>query len=287
MPNSSTPQTRLSVCAGSFYPADPAELLTWIERCLVTPSEDVPPPRILIVPHAGYLYSGAVAGAGFAQVKNVSRVILLGVSHYAAFDHAAVYTGDFWKTPLGKVATDHDTIGALLRSSAAFRADNTVHNREHGLEVQLPFLQVVLHEFQLVPLLLGGEDGNLPRRVAATLAGVLDEHTLLVVSSDLSHYPSQADAERVDRCTLDAILTLDPARFQQAIAQQLSSGVRGLFTCACGAKAIDTALRVAQTLRLETAQVLAYTNSGEVSDDSRQVVGYASVGFYGATNTRQ
>lgn len=271
-------QIRRPAFSGLFYPADPSTLTLLIQQCLHNHAESTGErPRILIVPHAGYVFSGRVAGAGYAQVRDCSTVILLGVSHRDRFDTIAAYLGTSWQTPLGQVDVDRGMVNDLLHSCSAFRVDNDAHKYEHTLEVQLPFLQQVLENFRIVPLLLGSRHAS--HDVSAALARLFDDQTLLVVSSDLSHYPCQADAEIVDHQTIEAILSTDPDDFQKVITTQLRRGVPGLLTCACGAAAIEAALRVGQILHLIRPRMLAYQNSGHVTGDTHQVVGYTSIAF--------
>ena len=229
-------------------------------------------PRILIVPHAGYFLSGRVAGAGFAQVRDCTTVILLGVSHRSEFETVAVYLGDSWQTPLGTVPIDRDLVLDLVAACPIFRINNGVHKYEHTLEVRS-----VLEDFRIVPLLLGNHLAI--RDASAALARVFNDQTLLVVSSDLSHYLSQTEAEMVDRPTIDAIMSLDPEQFEVVMFRQMRRGMTGLLTCACGASAVEVALRMAQHLRFDQAVLLAYANSGSVTGDSHRVVGYASIAF--------
>ena len=269
--------TRLPAVAGAFYPDTPARLSTMVARMLDA-EEEAEVPRILIAPHAGYVYSGPVAGAGFARVGRPSRVILLGVSHRHRFEHVAASGMARWQTPLGTVDVDRTMTDALVDASPLFTIDDDVHRQEHGLEVELPFLQTMLEDFRIVPLLLGGEQDDLVQRVSAVLAARMDETTLLLVSSDLSHYPTQADAERIDRATIRAILSLDPAQFKQAISNP--AGIPGLATRACGAAAIRVALHIARRLGMTHARLFDYRNSGDMGGDPQSVVGYASIGVF-------
>jgi MEMO1 family protein len=264
--------------SGLFYPADPDSLREVVRHCLSRPAGSATEkPRILIVPHAGYLLSGPVAGTGFAQVRDCSTVILLGVSHRHSFEAVAAYLGMGWQTPLGTVLIDRQVVLSLVNTCPLVSINNNVHRYEHTLEVQLPFLQQVLEDFRIVPLLLGNQDAI--GEISTAIAQVFDDQTLLVISSDLSHYPGRDDAERVDRQTIEAILSADPETFQKVVTGQLRRGIQGLLTCACGATAIEVALRVAQMLHLGKPRLLAYQNTGEITGDARAVVGYTSIAF--------
>jgi MEMO1 family protein len=271
---------RQPAVAGTFYPAAPAELATLVKRLLSSPTtSDQRQPAILVVPHAGYTYSGAVAGAGFSQVADGSRVILLGVSHHAEFDGVAVDSAHGWQTPLGETSIDRDLARKLIETSGLFCLNSSVHRFEHALEVHLPFLQMTLPRFQILPLLLGSHSSDIAHQLSYMLADVIDNQTLLVISSDLSHYPTQAAAEQVDQRTIQAILAGDPEHFRQVLAAQMRMGIPGLTTCACGASAIEVAIRAANLLRLRQSRLISYTNSGAISSDPQRVVGYASITF--------
>jgi AmmeMemoRadiSam system protein B len=191
---------REAAVAGSFYPADPGELQSMVHRMLdaVAPRAG-PPPKALIVPHAGYVYSGAVAAAAYARLRpyqaQYRRVVLLGPGHCVAFRGLAASSADAFRTPLGDVPVDHAALGALPGDVVS--VIDAAHRPEHSLEVQLPFLQSVLADFELLPLLVG--DAR-----AAEVAAMIDRlwggpETLLVVSSDLSHYLPYERAREVDR----------------------------------------------------------------------------------------
>lgn len=263
--------------AGSFYPSDPMRLKHQVEAFLAQAQRD-PSARIVIAPHAGYTYSGQTAGFGFAQLRQADTVILLGVSHRDFLERAAVYHGDSWQTPLGNVTINQQVAEQLLQAESIFYLDNRAHQHEHGLEVEVPFLQVTLDDFTIVPVLMSKAQPAFIDRVAAALADIVDDRTVLVVSSDLSHYPAQSDAEQVDRQTIDAILSGDIAGFREAI--RAAGSFPGLVTCACGAAAIEVGLKVAERLQLNDIRLLHYTNSGTISGDPAQGVGYAAIGFY-------
>jgi AmmeMemoRadiSam system protein B len=272
---------RFPTMAGKFYSNDPETLSERIDQFLETAAFDdeaIQNPRILIVPHAGYMYSGQVAATGFAHINPVTRVILLGVSHHEYFSGATLYWGDLWRTPLGSVPVDKATV-EKLEALPHFRENSRIHQSEHGLEVQLPFLQKVLDEFSIVPILLSQMSKEVIDDVAQTLFELMDEQTLLVVSTDLSHYPCQEDAERVDRQTILAILSGDIDELEATIDRQMGNNIPNLGTCACGATAVKVAMRMAQLMGLEDARLLQYMNSGDVSGSSSRVVGYAAIAF--------
>ena len=196
-------KVRPTAVAGRFYPADPADLRGSVEGFLdfVAPWSG-PPPRAVVAPHAGYVYSGQVAAAAFATVRGArfERVALLGPSHYVQFGGMALPRAEAFATPLGELPLDPGA-RAELAGLEIVPAD-APHAREHSLEVELPFLQVALGEFRLVALAAGDES---PQRVAAALDRLADERTLVVVSTDLSHYLPYEEAQRRDEVTSRAI----------------------------------------------------------------------------------
>ncbi len=266
--------------AGSFYPAEPSRLDSLINRLLkeAPPSPTEGRLKILIVPHAGIEYSGAVAAAGFKQIerKDYTRVILLGASHYSGFDFAAVFDQGAWQTPLGKVKVDEGLAGRMMDPENKILAVPEVHAEEHSLELELIFLQKVLTDFEIVPILLGQVFEETLKALSRKIAENLDEETLLLVSSDLSHYPTYEIAEKVDQETIAAILTGDAKTFTSIVSKDLSAG---LVTRACGYQAIEVGLRIVQRLDLEGKEI-KYENSGGVTGDKKQVVGYGALAFY-------
>jgi AmmeMemoRadiSam system protein B len=258
--------------AGTFYPQDAVQLARMVDIYLkpVVAFQ----PLLLIVPHAGYVYSGDVAGAAFGSASDVDRVILVGVSHNHAFTDVRLSAVESWQTPLGNVMLNRSIISRLLDRYPIFRIDEAVHRREHGLEVQLPFLQRQLPDSTIVPILLShlAPDG-LEQFVEAVLT-LLERRTLLVISSDLSHYPMPDDAERVDGMTIQKILDNDIAAFDRHLQLPARHTIPGLATCACGALAIKAGMLIASRLQLE-GQLLRYANSGTASG----AVGYAAIAY--------
>jgi AmmeMemoRadiSam system protein B len=268
---------RKPVVAGAFYPADKNTLINQI-NIFLNKAKKIKVKgflKILIVPHAGYDYSGQTAAWGFKQLKkqNYSRVIILGISHRSYFSYAAVYHQGAWQTPLGKVEIDE----ALVHNFLA-KVDLKPHQEEHSLEVELPFLQRILKDFKIVPILLSQTTPRLLENLAAAIVSRLNQKTLLVISSDLSHYPSYKIANKVDRKTINSILTGKPERFNRIIQTGLDQP--GVETCACGAEAIKVGMMVAKKLGIKKIKLLNYSNSGDRGGDKNQVVGYASIGFY-------
>ncbi len=261
--------------AGMFYPDDPKILRRDIGRYLETAETGNPPSdiRAVISPHAGYLYSGQVAAYGYKAVSShtYDTVIILAPSHRAYFQGIAIWDEGAFKTPLGSVTVDSQSAAGLLSSKGVFRANKDVHRGEHSLEVQLPFLQYVFKEFQLLPLLVGVADEKEYGEAAEGLAEVISESErrfLIVASTDLSHYYPYDEAVRIDAVTIDHLRNFDIAGMVRDIRSEKAQ--------ACGAGPMITAMMTAVKLGAHSSSVLKYANSGDVSGDLSGVVGYVS-----------
>lgn len=274
---------RLPVYAGQFYSENSGQLKSEIKKYLdksssISQNGKV---RILIVPHAGYEYSGQTAAWGFGQLsgQKYSKVILLGASHTAYFDHAAVYGKGSWETPLGKVEIDED-LALALADEKLIKNDTSPHEKEHSLEVELPFLQTVLPSFKIVPILVSNTSEELKDELAFRIAQNFDDETLLVISTDLSHYPTGEAAEKVDSQTIEVILTGKNDLFEKRIIEIENQNYEGVDTAACGQKAIAIVLKVAEYLRLKDLVKISYSHSGQITGDNSRVVGYGAVGVW-------
>lgn len=258
---------RVAAVAGTFYPAEAPALRAAVSQCLG--AVDAAPeleraPKLLIVPHAGFVYSGPVAAHAYAVLarwrQRIRRVVLLGPAHRVALNGLAAPSTRSFETPLGSVPIDREAL-ALLADLPQVRASDTAHALEHSLEVQLPFLQSVLEDFKLVPLVVGRAD---PEQVAAVLERLWGgDETLIVISSDLSHYLPYEEAQRIDRATVERMLKLDP---------ELDH------TQACGATPIAAGLIAARRHAL-AARLLDLRNSGDTAGDRSRVVGYCAMAF--------
>jgi AmmeMemoRadiSam system protein B len=251
--------------AGFFYPSDPGELAELINACFadaVRPAQGALAPKALVVPHAGYICSGPVAASGYLRLAlvaaTVRRVVLLGPSHRVPLRGVAVSSADAFVTPLGLVPVDGDARRAALRLPGV-RTDDAPHAMEHSLEVQVPFLQSALDRFDLLPLAVGHVDTETVAGVIAALAGGAE--TLIVISSDLSHYQPYDVARQQDRRTAAAVVALDADRIGDLDA--------------CGAYALRGLLRWAWTQGM-TVERLDVRNSGDAAGDRSRVVGYGS-----------
>lgn len=252
--------------AGMFYPADPDQLRHDVEDYLSRVSSIGRPPKAIIAPHAGYIYSGPVAASAYACLKSahdkIKHVILLGPAHRVAFIGLAAPSVKAFRTPLGDITINQNLLKQLERLPQVTIMD-TAHELEHSLEVQLPFLQILLDEFDLLPLVVGDADKDAVAE-ALNLAWGGDD-TLVVISSDLSHYHDYATAQDMDQNTSKAIETLQPDDIHNEMA--------------CGRNPINGLLLVARKKGL-TASILDLRNSGDTAGPSDKVVGYGAYVFH-------
>jgi len=277
---------RKAAVAGQFYPGEKAELSANLDNLLTQATPSAVPkekiPQILIVPHAGYSYSGTVAAQGFAELKNrrYQRVILLGSSHRTFFENAAVSTVDGWETPLGIVKVDKEFTQKLLGENIGLSTDPEYQAAEHSLEVEIPFLQHIFgDELKIVPILLGQTTPEFEEKLATALFKYIDSSSLIVVSTDLSHYSVYETANEVDQQTIAAILTGNPATLDQTTTELMAQGHPNLQTCVCAQTAVRVALHLGQKLGGLESKFLKYTNSGDTGPQKDQVVGYAAIAF--------
>jgi AmmeMemoRadiSam system protein B len=255
---------RPAAVAGMFYPDAPSRLAADVRGYLAQVAANDLRPKAVIVPHAGYVYSGSIAAAAFARLTpmrgTVTRVVLMGPTHRVAVRGLAVSTARAFATPLGAVAVDADAV-TRARALPQVVASDPAHALEHSLEVQLPFLQSVLGEFSLVPFAVGQATSD---EVAAVLDALWGgPETLIVVSSDLSHYHRYDEARALDRRTADAILALEPSLDHEQ---------------ACGATPVNGLLLCAKRRGL-VPTLLDLRNSGDTAGDKSRVVGYGSFAF--------
>ena len=249
--------------AGGFYPGDKEALTKAVETYLAAAKDHkIKDLRGLISPHAGYIYSGPTAAIGYKQLagRDIQTVIVLAASHRMRFSGASIPPVDAYRTPLGLVRLSPKAV--QLAKTAPFVSENAPHEQEHSLEVQLPFLQTVLKDFSLVPVVYGNVD---PKAVAETLAKHLDDKTLIVASTDLSHHMPYSTANILDGDCVKAICSLDIDR------------TVGQF--ACGKLPVLTLMHIAKT-RGWQAKLLDYRNSGDTAGDKSRVVGYAAIAFF-------
>ena len=262
---------RLPAVAGTFYPAHPGHLRTAVERFLVRTVDPVSPAAVM-VPHAGYVYSGSTAGKTFAASNLPQTLIILCPNHTGLGARLAYTASGSWRTPLGDVPVDERLARAMAEAFPALEDDPIAHQREHAIEVQLPFLQVLLGEFTFVPVVVGtralGELEGLGRAMAGAVAGSKGS-VAMVVSSDMNHYEDVQTTRDKDSAALDAVLHVDPARLYREVHERRIS--------MCGSAPAVAALFACRGLGADKADLVDYTHSGAVTGDDAQVVSYAGV----------
>lgn len=276
-------EVRPPVVAGQFYPESASILKLAIEQFI---GDALPPqaqkPLAIVVPHAGYIYSGQICADGWNQVRggDYEVVVLLGTNHTTAgLRKIALYPGSGFRTPLGTAMVDRDMVAAIQAASADCALDRGPHIREHSVEVQVPFAQVLFPQARIIPAIVGEADPALCSRFGNALASVLKgRRALIVASSDLSHYPSAKDAEDADMKVLEAVATLEPAILQKTIRTQMARRIENLSTCACGEAPIMTAMAASKGMGAASGRIVSYAHSGNLPIGERErVVGYGAV----------
>src|SRR5271157_1562040 len=279
------PKVRQAAVAGSFYPADPKVLSAMIDDLLAKASgPQITDPIIAVVaPHAGYVYSGPVAAYTYAQLKGhkYTRVVVIAPTHFVSFDFTSVYDGDAYTTPLGQVPIDKEFARRLAKMSSTIQLSDKGHQAtadapEHSVEVELPWLQKILGNFELVPIVMGDQSYESSRALGVALAKMLrnDHDTLVLASSDLSHYHPYADAESIDHKTLHALEAYDYYSMSRNF-QYRGPGEPGIWE-ACGGAPIVAAMIYAERMGANKAEVMKYANSGDITGDKTRVVGYSA-----------
>ncbi len=257
--------------SGQFYPGDPVELREMLTGFMPTP-KTLHQAVGIISPHAGYPYSGAIAGQTFSQVKAPERAIILGPNHHGYGHPWAVYPEGCWLTPLGKCAVDGELVTRILEDCPGTGADKLAHKYEHSLEVQLPFLQILSPSLQIVPICLGGGALQDLLEFGENLGRVIQNYpksTLMVASSDMTHYEPDVIARRKDMKAIERILELDPNGLWETVRKHKIS--------MCGVLSVVVMLSAAKFLGASKATLVHYGNSGDATQDFAQVVGYAGV----------
>ncbi len=266
--------------SGQFYTADPGRLSSeiddYIRRAGVHPlAKRV---EIVIVPHAGYMYSGWVAAYGFkaAAGNPYQTIVILAPSHYSGFDGIAVWGGEGgFQTPLGVASVDHEFAKKLMAEDEKFYFARQAFEQEHSLEVEIPFLQKVFKDFKIVPVIMGQPSYQMLERFAASLNKIIGDRrdVLIVVSTDLSHYHNDAKAREMDRLTINTVKELNAEGIWRGCQLRTSMEM-------CGFVPVTAALLYARERGLKGVEMLRYANSGDVTGDKDKVVGYTSIVIY-------
>ena len=262
--------------AGRFYPDDPARLRAAVDSLLASEGSENTDRKIpalaCVVPHAGYAYSGAVAGEVYRRIEIPERVIFVGPRHFPRGAPLAILSSGGWQTPLGTAPIDSALADEITRAFPLLREDALAHSSEHSLEVQIPFVQRLAPSFKFVPIVIGPANWEILEALGHALAAVIGdrhERVLLVASSDMNHYESDAVTRVKDRKAIDQVLALDPRR--------LFDTVRNESISMCGYAAAAAVLVAARDLGAKHAELVRYSTSGEVNGDLQEVVGYAGM----------
>jgi AmmeMemoRadiSam system protein B len=267
---------RLPAVAGRFYPSNPAELTSLVNKYAKKELGNVPAQvKACLVPHAGYVYSGHVAGAVFARVALPKRILILGVRHFPRGESVAILSKGAWRTPLGDVEIDASLAETLRGACRLLQEDSVAHSGEHSLEVQLPFLQVLAPGFTFVPVALGTvryEDLVSVGEAMARVLAAQSEDALLLTTSDLNHYEDDATTRRKDGKAMDQLLAMD--------ARGLYDTCRREEISMCGLGPAVAMLTAVRAMGAKNAELVRYATSGDVSGDRDAVVGYAGMIFH-------
>jgi len=263
---------RPAAVAGAWYPGTANALASAVDRHLAGATRDVGGDLVaLVAPHAGLMYSGPVAAHAYRLLRGrtFDVAVLVGPSHYVAFDGVALPGASGFETPFGVAPIDEELTASLLESSPVVREYRAAHAREHSLEMQMPFLQHIAPGLPIVPLLMGSQTDAAARELGAALASVLrGRRALLIASTDLSHYHDAATAGRLDAVVIDHVECFDADGLQRALDAQPDH--------ACGGGPTVAVMRAAAALGARDSVVLNYADSGDVSGDKSKVVGYMS-----------
>ena len=276
--------------AGTWFPGDPEQLAAMVDSYLTDAEKDAEriegDPIALIVPHAGYIYSGWVAAYAYRQIegRDYDTVVVIGDTHTGGGTApVAVWARGAYETPLGAVPVDEEVAAALLAADSRFRFDRAGHEKEHPVENQIPFLQRTLGgDFKVVPIVLHDYSLEIAEVLSQALVEALaDRKALIVASTDLAHWPAYDDARASDAAMLAAVETMDPQALLNADREWMGKGIPNLATTMCSKGSVLTAMLAAPQLGANQVTVLKYANSGDVPvGDRSKVVGYGAVVFW-------
>lgn len=268
---------RKPAVAGYFYPGDPQSLKNEIGIMLASSQLQKTFKNIIgiVSPHAGYVYSGRTAAYAFNSLKgkNISDVIIISPSHREYFPGICIYEGDMYETPLGPIKVNHDMADKICESSKIIFRGVKGHGDEHAIEVQLPFLQSVIDNFRIVPVVMGDQGKLFVNELAEKISVAANKNTLIIASSDLSHYYDRTKANK-----LDSIVEKNISDFDY---NSLLANIDGARCEACGGGSIAAMMKAADLMNYKKSEVLFRNDSGDASGDTNQVVGYLSAVVYG------
>ncbi|MFO7984120.1 MAG: AmmeMemoRadiSam system protein B [Desulfuromonadales bacterium] len=262
--------TREPIVAGQFYPGQKSGLMQSLRK--LVPKGSAEPAKGLVSPHAGYIYSGAIAGQVFASSSLPDKIVILGPNHHGFGHPGAVFARGSWRTPLSETQIDEELAGQLIDRCSLLEDDSVAHAREHSIEVQLPFIQFLAPQATIVPICIGHhnlDDLMMIGRCIAEVLAQIPEDVLLVASTDMSHYESAHNARKKDLLAIDMIRGLDPEGLYQVVSDQRIS--------MCGVMPVVSMLEATRLLGANSAELLCYGTSGDVTGDETEVVGYAGL----------
>lgn len=272
---------REPVVAGTFYSSNPKELISQLKDCFsgyeLSVKTNV---SALIVPHAGYLYSGKVAASAYSLINTevkYDNIFVIGSSHHVSFNGASVYNKGHYKTPLGVVPVNLEVANELIKNGKNMVFNDSAHSEEHTIEVQLPFLQYCLrHLHHIVPVVIGIQKEELCQEIAESLKPYFNENNLFIFSTDFSHYPSDDDARTIDAKTVDAICSNDPELLKLTLKENENKKIPNLYTSLCGWSSVLTLMYLTQGSCGFKYSKIKYMTSGDIFH-KRKVVGYQSI----------
>ncbi len=271
-----SPKIRKPAVAGTFYPSSAKAIENQIKGFI---GRDAQKREVIacMLPHAGYIYSGKVAVETLCGIKIKNKIILLGPNHTGYGAHFSVMSEGIWETPLGEIKINSELAKNLLKKSQYLEDDYLAHTDEHSLEVELPILQFFKADFEIVPIVFMSSDVGALKRVGEEIAEVIKDtgsegSTLIIASSDMTHYETQAQAQEKDKEAIQAILDLDE--------DKLMAKIRQLSISMCGYAPVIVMIKIAKILGAKSAELIKYQTSGDVSGDKDSVVGYAGITIY-------
>jgi MEMO1 family protein len=267
----SVDRVRLPAMAGRFYSGDRERLARDVDTFISSPATPISA-LACMVPHAGYIYSGHVAGAVYSRIEPATRLLILGPNHTGAGEPLATNATGAWRTPLGDARIDEQLAGELMRAFPQLSEDELAHRREHSIEVQLPFVQRMTTEFTFVPICVGTANLELLVNLGEAIAQVLlnsSERILMICSSDMNHYEPDDVTRIKDGQAIAPILALDPVALYETILRERIS--------MCGFAPAVAMLIACKRLRATSAELVKYATSGDINGDRSHVVGYAGI----------
>jgi MEMO1 family protein len=276
---------RYPAVAGQFYPGDVQELKAEVDGYLETAKISPVAGELIaiIAPHAGYAYSGWVAGYAYKALvgKKIDTALIIGLSHRYPITGAIVYDSGAFVTPIADAEIDHELAADLVKKNRFFTVNPMAHKYEHSLEVQLPFLQRVAPETKIVPILINDSDSETCDQVAEAIAAAVrasSKSVVLVASTDLTHYPAYRYAVEIDKSAISAMVALDTDQLDSISDKWMNQGIPNLHCVVCSEAAVKTVIQTSKLLGANKGTLLKYANSGDVAiGDKAQVVGYTAI----------